>query len=89
MNQPIRRVFDSYALCLLLAVAFPPWQGTPLLAAVGASGPVYAWIWSPPRDPGWIFLPDFPRLFLEIISLTLILVVAKLFLRNSSSSYSQ
>ncbi len=89
MNQTIRRVFDSYALCLLLAVAFPPWQGTPLVAAVGGSGPVYAWIWSPPRDPGWIFVPDFTRLFLEIISLTLVLIVAIPFLRNSPSDYSQ
>jgi len=89
MNQAIRRVFDSYALCLLLAVSFPPWYGTPLVTAGGGSGPVYAWIWSPPRAPGWIFVPDLPRLLLEILSLTLVLSVAILFLRSSPSSYSQ
>ena len=89
MNQATRRVFDSYALLLLLAIALPPWRGTPRFGSTGIGPPVYAWIWSPPQRLGWEFAPDFTRLLLEVISLTLVLIVAVLVLRQSPSDYSQ
>ena len=76
MNRFVRRVFDAYALLVLLAVALPPWRGACWRGTAVPSGQIYAWLWAPPVHPGWSFVPDVPRLFLEILSLSLILAVA-------------
>ena len=76
MNRFIRRVFDAYALLLLVAVVLPPWRGECWSGTAAPSGPIYAWLWSPPAQAGWSFAPDSPRLFLEVLSLSLILAVA-------------
>ncbi len=76
MNRYVRRVFDTYALLLLIAVALPPWHGETWTGELAASGPIYAWLWAPPCPPGWRFEPDYPRLLLEILSLSLVLVLA-------------
>jgi len=76
MNRYVRRVFDSYALLLLVAVAFSPRHGKAWTGQLAASGPIYAWRWAPPCPPGWCFEADYPRLLLEILPLALVLVLA-------------
>ena len=82
MNLPLQRVFDGYAVALLLAVAVPPWRGTSLAGEVPGQALIYAWIWAPPRMAGWVYVPDFPRLLLEVLSLTLVLAAAFFSLRD-------
>jgi len=82
MNRFVRRVFDPYALLLPIAVAPPPWRGENWTGPRSGDGPYYAWLWAPPSLPGWRFVPDYPRLLLEVFSLTLVLVLAVTSLRD-------
>ena len=82
MNRFVRRVFDAYALLLLIAVTLPPWRGENWTGQGPDAGPFYVWLRAPPSLPGGRFVPDYPRLLLEVLSLTLVLVLALPSLRD-------
>lgn len=82
MNRHLRQVFLAYLLSLLTALVYVPWYGHPQEPWAYTPCIRYAPLWYPPQTIGYSFSFDTGRLFLEIVSLSVVLVSAALALRE-------
>lgn len=78
MNRYLRQVVLAYLLALLVAFVYVPWYGRPQEPWAVAPCIRYSPIWHPPRTIGYRFSFDTGRLFLEIVSLSVVMTSAVL-----------
>lgn len=76
MNRYLQRVFAAYAVAVLAAFLYVPWYGRLQEPGVVQGLILYAPLWQPPATVGYQFYLDYGRIFLEVVSLTLVLLLA-------------
>ena len=75
MNTPLKQVCATYVAAVLTAILYAPWYGQPQTGAIRPHVQ-YALLWRPPQTIGYLYVLDFTRIFLEVLSLTRVLLLA-------------
>ncbi len=75
MNRHLRRVFVIYAIALLLVMIYVPWYGESSSGNEDLAWLDYRFIWNPPQIAGYRVCIDFGRMFLEVASLSVVMLL--------------
>lgn len=82
MSNDRRLLLQVYLSTLCFALLAPPWRVLPLAHPTVEPVIVYSLCWQPPWFSGLAVAPDYPRLLLEILSLSLVFWVGWRVLRE-------
>ena len=80
MNRHLLHVLLIYVIALLVVLVYVPWYGQSLGGVEETPWLEYRFIWSPPRASGYRIGIDFGRMFLEAVSLSVVMLAGAIWL---------